>query len=68
MTLPTQTGDPHANGRIHVFAVADDGTPVKATAATGVTAKSGTASTVDARHGERRRARRGRLHRPGGVG
>ena len=46
VTLPTQTGDPHANGRIHVFAVADDGTPVQADPATGATAKAGTASTV----------------------
>ncbi|TDC33596.1 ATP-binding protein [Micromonospora sp. 15K316] len=27
VTLPTQTGDPGSTGRIHVFAVADDGTP-----------------------------------------
>ena len=27
VTLPTQTGDPGSVGRIHVFAVADDGTP-----------------------------------------
>jgi predicted alpha-1,2-mannosidase len=27
VTLPTQTGDPGSAGRIHVFAVADDGTP-----------------------------------------
>ncbi|MEU1590392.1 GH92 family glycosyl hydrolase [Micromonospora sp. NPDC005710] len=27
VTLPTQTGDPRSAGRIHVFAVADDGTP-----------------------------------------
>jgi hypothetical protein len=27
VTLPTQTGDPGTVGRIHVFAVADDGTP-----------------------------------------
>jgi predicted alpha-1,2-mannosidase len=27
VTLPTQTGDPGTAGRIHVFAVADDGTP-----------------------------------------
>ena len=27
VTLPTQTGDPGSVGRIHVFAIADDGTP-----------------------------------------
>ncbi|GIF08938.1 GH92 family glycosyl hydrolase [Actinoplanes siamensis] len=27
VTLPTQTGDPGSAGRIHLFAVADDGTP-----------------------------------------
>ncbi|GAB3932096.1 hypothetical protein GCM10027614_00630 [Micromonospora vulcania] len=27
VTLPTQTGDPGSDGRIHVFAIADDGTP-----------------------------------------
>ncbi|MGV9212877.1 GH92 family glycosyl hydrolase [Micromonospora sp. RB23] len=30
VTLPTQTGDPRSAGRIHVFAVADDGTPAAA--------------------------------------
>ena len=35
VTLPTQTGDPHADGRIHVFAVADNGTPLTVTPATG---------------------------------
>ncbi|WBB67815.1 GH92 family glycosyl hydrolase [Micromonospora sp. WMMD812] len=30
VTLPTQTGDPGSAGRIHVFAVADDGTPAAA--------------------------------------
>lgn len=46
VTLPTQTGDPHANGRIHVFSVADNGTPLTVTPATGVTARAGVASTV----------------------
>ncbi|NNM46148.1 ATP-binding protein [Knoellia sp. DB2414S] len=46
VTLPAQTGDPHADGRIHVFAVADNGTPVTARAATGVTAKAGTSTSV----------------------
>ncbi|MEU4398190.1 GH92 family glycosyl hydrolase [Micromonospora orduensis] len=32
VTLPTQTGDPRSAGRIHVFAVADDGTPAAALA------------------------------------
>ncbi|MBQ1018689.1 GH92 family glycosyl hydrolase [Micromonospora sp. D93] len=30
VTLPTQTGDPRSAGRIHVFAVANDGTPAPA--------------------------------------
>ncbi|MFC3505531.1 GH92 family glycosyl hydrolase [Micromonospora krabiensis] len=30
VTLPTQTGDPGSAGRIHVFAIADDGTPAAA--------------------------------------
>jgi hypothetical protein len=34
VTLPTQTGDPGTAGRIHVFAVADDGTPRAALAVT----------------------------------
>ncbi|MEV1328433.1 GH92 family glycosyl hydrolase [Micromonospora costi] len=34
VTLPTQTGDPGSVGRIHVFAVADDGTPSAALALT----------------------------------
>jgi len=46
VTLPTQTGDPHANGRIHVFAVADNGTPLTVSAATGASAKSGTATEL----------------------
>ncbi|MEV4497153.1 GH92 family glycosyl hydrolase [Micromonospora arborensis] len=32
VTLPTQTGDPRSEGRIHVFAVANDGTPAPALA------------------------------------
>ncbi|RZT78048.1 putative alpha-1,2-mannosidase [Micromonospora violae] len=32
VTLPTQTGDPRSAGRIHVFAVANDGTPTAALA------------------------------------
>ncbi|MFI5910981.1 GH92 family glycosyl hydrolase [Dactylosporangium sp. NPDC051541] len=34
VTLPTQTGDPGSAGRIHVFAIADDGTPPPALATT----------------------------------
>lgn len=34
ITLPKQTGDPGTAGRIHVFAIADDGTPAPALAAT----------------------------------
>ncbi|MER7008144.1 GH92 family glycosyl hydrolase [Dactylosporangium sp. NPDC000555] len=34
VTLPTQAGDPGSAGRIHVFAVADDGTPAAALATT----------------------------------
>ncbi len=34
VTLPTQTGDPSTSGRIHVFAIADDGTPSPALAVT----------------------------------
>ncbi|MCG5462332.1 GH92 family glycosyl hydrolase [Micromonospora sp. MED01] len=34
VTLPTQTGDPRSAGRIHVFAVANDGTPAPALATT----------------------------------
>ncbi|GAA3451749.1 GH92 family glycosyl hydrolase [Dactylosporangium matsuzakiense] len=34
VTLPTQSGDPGSAGRIHVFAIADDGTPPPALALT----------------------------------
>jgi hypothetical protein len=34
VTLPAQTGDPGSAGRIHVFAVADDGTPTAVLATT----------------------------------
>ena len=46
VTLPTQTGDPQSAGRIHVFAVADDGQPVGFEAASGATATAGTAAEV----------------------
>ncbi|WP_220039835.1 GH92 family glycosyl hydrolase [Nonomuraea aridisoli] len=36
VTLPEQTGDPGSAGRIHVFAVADDGTPAAALAISGL--------------------------------
>lgn len=47
VTLPAQTGDPRSAGRIHVFAVADNGTPLTVAPATDVTADAGVASTVD---------------------
>ncbi|MFI1097517.1 GH92 family glycosyl hydrolase [Streptomyces sp. NPDC020917] len=50
ITLPTQTGDPSKVGRIHVFAIADDGTPVAGLAATAPkdqTASAGHALTAD---------------------
>jgi hypothetical protein len=43
VTLPTQTGDPGTAGRIHVFAVADDGTPRAALALTTAAGQSATA-------------------------
>ncbi|WP_127500547.1 GH92 family glycosyl hydrolase [Actinoplanes solisilvae] len=49
VTLPTQSGDPGSAGRIHVFAVADDGTPhpaVSVTAPAGQTATAGQAFTA----------------------
>lgn len=46
VTLPTQTGDPHANGRIHVFSVADNGTPLAVTPKADVSARAGQSSTV----------------------
>ncbi|MFF5204207.1 GH92 family glycosyl hydrolase [Micromonospora parva] len=46
VTLPTQTGDPRSAGRIHVFAVANDGTPAPALAT--VAGKDQTASAGQA--------------------
>lgn len=49
VTLPTQTGDPGSAGRIHVFAIADDGTPPPALATTAPdnqTANAGQAFTA----------------------
>ncbi|MET7877458.1 GH92 family glycosyl hydrolase [Micromonospora profundi] len=43
VTLPTQTGDPRSAGRIHVFAVADDGTPAPALAMTAAADQKATA-------------------------
>jgi hypothetical protein len=43
VTLPTQTGDPGAVGRIRVFAVADDGTPHAELAVTAPKAQTATA-------------------------
>ncbi|MFG1995521.1 GH92 family glycosyl hydrolase [Actinoplanes sp. NPDC048988] len=60
VTLPTQSGDPGSAGRIHVFAVADDGTPPPAleltapadqtvTAGQSLTAQLGTTTGTNAR-------------------
>ncbi|MEU8423209.1 GH92 family glycosyl hydrolase [Micromonospora sp. NPDC048835] len=43
VTLPTQTGDPRSAGRIHVFAVANDGTPAPALATVAPKAQTATA-------------------------
>ena len=68
VTLPTQTGDPQSAGRIHVFAVADNGAPLTVTPATGVTREGRHRLGRDARDGHRRCARRGWLHRPRRLG
>ena len=50
VTLPTQSGDPGSAGRIHVFAIADDGTPradLALTAAKNQTATAGSALAAD---------------------
>jgi predicted alpha-1,2-mannosidase len=50
VTLPTQTGDPGSVGRIHVFTIADDGTPAAALATTAPqdqTATAGHALSAD---------------------
>ncbi|PWR06959.1 ATP-binding protein [Micromonospora sicca] len=46
VTLPTQTGDPGSAGRIHVFAIADDGTPAPALATTAPKDQTATAGQV----------------------
>ncbi|WP_327292939.1 GH92 family glycosyl hydrolase [Streptomyces sp. NBC_01198] len=45
VTLPTQTGDPSSVGRIHVFAIADDGTPAPALTTTTTQDRTATAGT-----------------------
>ncbi|MEV6864898.1 GH92 family glycosyl hydrolase [Streptosporangium subroseum] len=50
VTLPAQTGEPGSAGRIHVFAVADDGTPtpvLETTTPKGQTATPGQAFSAD---------------------
>ncbi|GAB2769223.1 GH92 family glycosyl hydrolase [Terrabacter koreensis] len=46
ITLPTQTGDPKSAGRIHVFAVADNGSALGVTAGGDATATAGQAGDV----------------------
>lgn len=46
VTLPTQAGDPATEGRIHVFAVADNGSPLAVTGGAAPAAKAGTATTI----------------------
>jgi hypothetical protein len=46
VTLPTQTGDPATAGRIHVFAVADNGSALQVAAAAGATAATGADTDV----------------------
>ncbi|GII55922.1 hypothetical protein Pth03_43110 [Planotetraspora thailandica] len=46
VTLPAQTGDPGSAGRIHVFAVADDGTPHAALEVTAPKAQTATPGQV----------------------
>ncbi|WP_446215348.1 GH92 family glycosyl hydrolase [Micromonospora sp. IBHARD004] len=46
VALPTQTGDPGSAGRIHVFAIADDGTPAAAVATTAPKDQTATAGQV----------------------
>lgn len=50
ITLPLQTGDPRSDGRIHLFAIADNGTPVSPldmTAAADVTGEVGVPVDID---------------------
>lgn len=46
VTMPTQSGDPQTAGRVHVFAVADDGAPIAFAPAAAATATRGTAADV----------------------
>ena len=46
VTLPTQTGDPATAGRIHVFAVADNGSALEVAAAADATAATGVDTDV----------------------
>jgi predicted alpha-1,2-mannosidase len=46
VTLPTQTGDPGTAGRIHVFAVADNGAALTVEPGPDTTTTAGTATTV----------------------
>ena len=46
VTLPTQTGDPTTAGRIHVFAVADNGSALEVAAGADTTAKAGADTDV----------------------
>ncbi|MER7889838.1 GH92 family glycosyl hydrolase [Micromonospora sp. NPDC094482] len=46
VTLPAQTGDPASAGRIHVFAIADDGTPAPALATVAPKDQTATAGQV----------------------
>ena len=47
VTLPTQTGDPGSAGRIHVFAVADNGAALELAAPADQTATAGTSADLD---------------------
>ncbi|MGW3809882.1 PKD domain-containing protein [Micromonospora sp. NPDC005113] len=46
VTLPTQTGDPGSAGRIHVFAIANDGTPAAALVTTAPSDQTANAGQV----------------------
>lgn len=46
VSLPTQTGDPKSAGRVHVFAVADNGSAMKVTPGVDASAQAGAATDV----------------------
>lgn len=46
ITLPTQTGTPGTAGRIHVFAIADDGAPLTVTPGAAQTVTAGSVATI----------------------